>query len=139
MIYVVMQFFLLLVLAWPIANWNLSILGVVFVVIGAVIALFAILANPPGNFNVRPIPKQTGQLITSGIYRYIRHPMYCSLFFAGLGLVFCQLIWWKLFAWVLLIITLALKARFEERALVDKYGDYKDYQKTTKAFIPLLW
>lgn len=139
MIYVVMQFFLLLVLVWPIAHLNLSIFGLALIIIGAVIAVFAVIAHPIGNFNVRPIPKHTGQLITSGIYRYIRHPMYCSLFFGGLGLVFCQFIWWKLLAWVLLIITLALKAQFEERALVEKYDDYKVYQKKTKAFIPLLW
>jgi protein-S-isoprenylcysteine O-methyltransferase Ste14 len=139
MIYVVMQFILLTVLAWPLAHWNLSILGGGFIVIGAIIAVFAIIAHPPGNFNVRPIPKKTGQLITAGIYRYVRHPMYCSLFFGGLGLVFCQFTLWKLIAWILLIVTLALKARFEERALVDMYSDYKDYQKSTKAFIPLIW
>ena len=139
MIYVVMQFFLLLILAWPIAHWNLSIIGVALIIIGAIIALFAVTAHPIGNFNVRPIPKHSGQLITSGIYRYIRHPMYCSLFFGGLGLVICLFVWWKLVAWILLIITLALKARFEEKALVEKYDDYKDYQKTTKSFIPLLW
>tara|TARA_R110001583_G_scaffold16561_14_gene67862 strand:- start:28674 stop:29093 length:420 start_codon:yes stop_codon:yes gene_type:complete len=139
MIYVLMQFILLILLAWPNQHWQLSIVGGTFILSGGVIALFAIMANPPGNFNVRPIPKQTGKLITTGIYQYIRHPMYCSLFFGGLGLVFCQFTLWKLIAWILLIITLALKARFEERALVERYSDYKDYQKTTKAFIPLLW
>jgi protein-S-isoprenylcysteine O-methyltransferase Ste14 len=139
MIYVIAQFLLLAFLAWPIGTLHFSILGSVLIVSGALVAILALLTNRPGNFNVRPIPKKGGELITTGIYHYIRHPMYCSLFFIGLGVLFCQFSLWKLVAWLLLIITLALKARFEERALVLIYSDYKSYQKTTKAFIPLLW
>ncbi|GLS90030.1 isoprenylcysteine carboxyl methyltransferase [Psychromonas marina] len=139
MVYVIAQFLLLACLAWPIATLHFSILGIVLIVSGTLVAMLALLANRPGNFNVRPIPKTNGELITTGIYYYVRHPMYCSLFFIGLGVVFCQFSLWKLVAWILLVVTLALKARFEERALVLIYSDYKTYQKTTKAFIPLLW
>lgn len=142
MIYVVAQFILLAILAWPTAELfvsAISILGVVFILLSGGIALLAVIANRPGNFNVHPTPKSGGRLITSGIYRYIRHPMYSSLFFAGIGLLFCQFSLWKLVAWVLLLFTLALKARVEERALVLLYSEYKSYQTNTYAFIPLLW
>lgn len=139
MVYVIAQFLLLACLAWPIATLHFSILGAALIVSGALVAMLALLANRPGNFNVRPIPKVTGELITTGIYHYIRHPMYCSLFFIGLGALFCQFNLWKLLAWILLVLTLALKARFEEKALVLIYPDYKGYQKSTKAFIPWVW
>jgi len=139
MVYVIAQFLLLAFLVWPIATLHFSILGSVLIVIGTLVAMLALLANQPGNFNVRPIPKVTGELITTGIYHYIRHPMYCSLFFIGLGVLFFQFNLWKLLAWVLLLLTLALKARFEERALVLIYPDYKGYQKSTNAFIPWFW
>ena len=142
MIYVFAQFLLLFVIAWPIAGFNfsvLSIIGIVFILIAMFVAAYALFANRPGNFHVRPIPKPSGELVTTGIYHYIRHPMYCSLFFGGFGLVLCQFVLWKLIAWVLLIVTLALKARFEERALVEMYADYEAYQKTNKAFIPFIW
>jgi len=142
MLYVIIQFVLLMVLAWPISSLHLSsisILGVMFILCGGVVAISALWVNRPGNFNVRPMPKASATLITTGIYHYIRHPMYCSLFFIGLGMVFCQMDLWKLLAWCFLVITLVLKARFEERALLMIYADYKKYQQTTWAFIPLCW
>src|ERR1700674_366490 len=35
--------------------------------------------NRLGNFNIRPEPKTAGRLVTSGPYRFVRHPMYCAL------------------------------------------------------------
>jgi len=139
MIYVIAQFLLLIILIWPTSNLQFSLPALLLIIISGLIALFALLANPPGNFNVRPMPKQGGKLITSGIYRHVRHPMYSSLFFAGLGLVLCQFSYWKLLAWICLVLTLMLKARLEERALLQHYCEYERYQKTSKAFIPLLW
>ncbi|TEW49272.1 methyltransferase family protein [Psychromonas algicola] len=97
------------------------------------------MVNRPGNFNVRPDPKKSGKLIVHGPYRLIRHPMYTSLFFAGLGVLFFQFSIYKLVAWLLLIVVLALKARFEEKALCLHHQDYANYQKTNKAFIPWIW
>lgn len=142
MVYVIAQFFLLAYIIWPMSDFYLStfsIMGILLIFCGGVIALLALIVNRPGNFNVRPNPKTSGMLITTGIYHYIRHPMYCSLFFVGLGLVFCQLNAAKLIAWVLLLVTLVLKARIEERALMTIYPDYKKYQQTTWAFIPLFF
>lgn len=139
MIYVVAQFFLLTVIVWPINNLHFSIIGLLLILVSSAIALWALVTNKPGNFNVHPMPKVTGKLITHGIYRYIRHPMYSSLFFGGLGAIFFHFIWWKLLAWILLVITLALKARFEEQALCLHYPEYQDYQLTNKAFIPFIW
>jgi protein-S-isoprenylcysteine O-methyltransferase Ste14 len=139
MLYVIAQFFFLVVLAWPIDNLHFSILGLFFILLGIVIAIFAIFSNPPGNFNVRPIPKKTGELITTGIYHYIRHPMYSSLFSGGFGVVLCQFSWWKLVAWILLVITLHFKARFEERSLLLHYSGYLGYKNSNKAFIPYIW
>ncbi|WP_022939783.1 methyltransferase family protein [Psychromonas hadalis] len=139
MVYVIAQFSLLAVIAWPITNLHFSIIGLLLIFIAIVVAVWTLMTNKPGNFNIRPIPKITGELITHGIYRYIRHPMYSSLFFAGLGIIFCMPIWWKLVAWLLLVVTLIFKARFEERALVKHYVGYQAYQKNNKAFIPFIW
>lgn len=139
MTYVIAQFILLFVIAWPLASLQISIVGLLLIVLSGFIALSALISNPPGNFNVGPHPKETGALIIHGPYKYIRHPMYSSLFFAGLGLLFCQFSYWKLVAWLLLIIVLALKARVEENALCLHYGGYREYKKSNKAFIPWIW
>lgn len=139
MAYVIAQFILLIVLVWPLANLQISMVGLFLILLSGFIALSALISNPPGNFNVRPHPKKTGSLIIHGPYKYIRHPMYSSLFFVGLGLLFCQFSYWKLGAWLLLIIVLALKARVEENALCSHYVGYRDYKKSSNAFIPWIW
>lgn len=139
MVYVIAQFILLIVIAWPLASLSFSVVGLCFILLSAAIAFSALITNRPGNFNVRPHPKSSGALIVHGPYQFIRHPMYSSLFFGGLGILFCQFSLWKLVAWMLLIVVLALKARFEENALCAHYPEYSAYQKTNKAFIPWIW
>lgn len=75
------------------------------------------------------------ELISSGIYRYARHPRYVEhpLWFVGLGLAFGypSMLWFALY----LFIALAITARFEERELRRRYGrDYVDYAAETPAF-----
>lgn len=139
MAYVFAQFILLIVIAWPLASLKISIVGLLFILFSLFIALSALMTNRPGNFNVRPHPKETGILIVHGPYKFIRHPMYSSLFFGGLGILFCQFSYWKLAAWLLLIVVLALKARIEEKSLCNHYEEYSTYQKSNKAFIPWVW
>src|ERR1035437_4815820 len=43
------------------------------------LAAWTLRHNRPGNFNIRPTPMVWGVLVTSGPYRWIRHPMYSSL------------------------------------------------------------
>jgi len=137
--YVIAQFILLVVIAWPLVSLKVSIVGFLLIMLSIFIAVSALMTNRPGNFNVRPHPKQTGTLVVHGPYKFIRHPMYSSLFFGGLGILFCQFSFWKLGAWLLLIVVLALKARFEEKALCAHYEEYRAYQKSNKAFIPWVW
>jgi len=137
--YVIAQFMLLAFIAWPLENFKFSIVGLVVIFISLLIAVSALIANRPGNFNVRPHPKTTGRLIVHGPYKFIRHPMYSSLIFACLGMLFFQFSYLKLGTWLLLIIVLALKARFEEKALCLHYPQYCDYKKSNKGIIPWVW
>ena len=90
MFYVIAQFILLIVIAWPLASLHVSMVGLFLILLSLFIALSALITNRPGNFNVRPHPKETGKLIIHGPYKFIRHPMYSALFFGGLGIIFCQ-------------------------------------------------
>ena len=139
MVYVIAQFILLAAIVWPMGNLSFSLTGALLILVSLVIALSAFMVNRPGNFNVRPGPKKSGKLIVHGPYQFIRHPMYTSLFIGGLGILFFQFSVYKLVAWILLILVLALKARVEENALCLRHKNYADYQKTNKAFIPWIW
>jgi protein-S-isoprenylcysteine O-methyltransferase Ste14 len=72
----------------------------------------------------------SGQLVTTGIFKHIRHPHYASLLIVGFGLAF---FFFSLFA--LLIAILAIPIMIwsiidEEKLLIKQYGqEYKDYMK----------
>jgi len=83
--------------------------------------------------------KGTGKLVTTGIYRYIRHPQYTGLILLSLGMV---LEWATLPLLILfpVIITLYIRlAKKEERDMLAEFGDdYEEYRSRTKMFLPLL-
>ena len=82
--------------------------------------------------------RQKDQLITTGMYSFVRHPQYTGLFIGlfGEGVVH----WPTLFSVGLLpIIVLAygLLARNEEKRVIDQFGEaYLDYQRQVPMFIP---
>lgn len=112
--------------AWPVA----------LLVLSALVGSAALLANRPGNFNIRPEPKQGARLIRHGIYRYIRHPMYTSLLLAGLAVTVATPSVVSIVLWCVLLATLLAKALLEERWMSAAYPDYLDYKARTKRFVP---
>ena len=103
------------------------------------LGLWALWANRPGNFNIRPLPREGGHLVQHGPYRWIRHPMYSALLLAGVAAARLSgdgVSWLILLA---LAAVLAVKAAVEERAMVAHYADYPDYQQRTRRFVPGLY
>jgi protein-S-isoprenylcysteine O-methyltransferase Ste14 len=76
-------------------------------------------------------------VVSSGIYRYIRHPIYTGDILLLLGLELC-LNSWLVIGLVLLVPAVAMQAIREEQKLVYALPDYADYIQRTKRFIPFL-
>lgn len=72
-----------------------------------------------------------GQLVTGGIFQYIRHPHYASVLIVGFGLAF---FFYSLFALVIAVIAIPImiwSILDEEQHLTHQYGDdYREYMKT---------
>jgi protein-S-isoprenylcysteine O-methyltransferase Ste14 len=84
--------------------------------------------------------ENTTRLVTGGIYRYIRHPMYSSLLLLTWGAFFKHLSMAGLAAAVLTTIFIVVAGFIEERENLDFFGPaYREYQKTTKMFLPFLF
>jgi protein-S-isoprenylcysteine O-methyltransferase Ste14 len=81
----------------------------------------------------------TAVLVTQGIYKYIRHPLYSSLILLSWG-VFLKDISPVAFALALVASGLPVAmAKVEEKDNISKFGDdYAEYIKTTKMFIPFI-
>jgi protein-S-isoprenylcysteine O-methyltransferase Ste14 len=84
--------------------------------------------------------EKTTKLVTGGIYRYIRHPMYGSLLFLAIGIFFKSLTLWSCGLLALVIIFLYLTALIEEQENIQFFGkEYVIYMRKTKRFIPFIW
>lgn len=111
--------------------------GGVLLVGGVVVAALAGLRLGP-SLTPLPIPKDDGELVTSGFYHYVRHPIYTGVLLAGAGLVVAQASLGHIVGWVALWGVLTLKALGEEKMLLDKYGGYREYSARTGRFFPKL-
>jgi protein-S-isoprenylcysteine O-methyltransferase Ste14 len=84
--------------------------------------------------------EKTTQLVQTGIYRYIRHPMYSSLLFLTWGKFMKNPEWIFMGVAVLASLFLFLTARADENERIGYFGDtYRAYMKKTTRFIPFIF
>jgi protein-S-isoprenylcysteine O-methyltransferase Ste14 len=84
--------------------------------------------------------EKTARLVTSGLYGYIRHPMYSSLLFLAWGVFFKAPSWLGGGLAVAATGFLVAAGRMEEAEDIRYFGDaYRAYMKRTKMFIPWLF
>jgi protein-S-isoprenylcysteine O-methyltransferase Ste14 len=139
---VVLQFGLLLFLAWMAAprawqgEW--PPVSVLLAALSVALAAWTLVHNRLGNFNIHPAPKTNGTLITNGPYRRIRHPMYSAVLLGGAALAAAAEPSWAWLVWAALAGVLWVKASLEETWLSEHYPPYAAYCNTSKRFIPWL-
>ena len=133
-----LQFALLAAMAWPRVGAASPPVAFAVIAAGGLLGIWALAANRPGNFNIRPLPKIEGRLIESGPYRFVRHPMYLAVLLVALGLLIRDPVWWRGAALLMLAFVLHLKAAIEEVALTKLHLGYAAYRERTARFIPFL-
>jgi len=81
--------------------------------------------------------EKTTVLVTTGVYRYIRHPFYSSLLFLAWGIFFKQITVALLALAITATVFLYVTAKQEEGENIEYFGEvYREYMQTTKMFIP---
>lgn len=81
----------------------------------------------------------SGELVTSGIYRYIRHPQYTGFLLVTLGMIFDWATLPLLIMWPILLVIYYRLARREESMMEAEFGDaYRVYKARTGMFLPRL-
>ncbi|MEO7322228.1 MAG: isoprenylcysteine carboxylmethyltransferase family protein [Burkholderiales bacterium] len=134
-----LQFILIGLILWPFGAQRFRTIFWIGVVASIALGIYTLLYNRLGNFNIRPEPKASGRLITSGPYRLIRHPMYSALMLAMAAFVAAEQSALKLGLWIALGLTLLSKAGFEEQLMSEKFPNYQDYRERSKRFIPYIF
>jgi protein-S-isoprenylcysteine O-methyltransferase Ste14 len=120
------------------ANLWTDLLGIVVTAAGLAFAVWA-RAYLGGNWSSSVTVKVGHQLVRTGPYRWVRHPIYSGMILAMLGTALdrCQLR--GLIAVVLLYLGFKIKSRIEETAMQATFGaEYAEYSRTTGAIVPRL-
>ena len=93
------------------------------------------------NWSVTLEVRQEHRLITQGVYRSIRHPMYTALLLYSIGQALAIPNWVAGFAnMIALALLVPLRLGAEEKMMADQFGDeYAAYSARTKRFLPGVW
>ena len=112
-----------------------------FVLVG--VGLIFVLAAPVTlrkNYSSTLVIRKDHELVTSGIYRVVRHPIYFGVILVTLGLPIGTASWVALPPMVLLIPLVIYRIGIEERLLLEEFpADYRAYMERTKRLVPFLY
>lgn len=110
-------------------------LGVGLFVLGALITIVAVFQL---NVNLSPFPSPLpgSKLIETGVYKFVRHPIYTGLILAFFGYAIISDSGYKLLISTTLFLLFYFKTRYEENMLLAKFPTYLEYKNRTGRFFP---
>jgi len=134
-----LQFFFIFLMLLPLDTPTRHLyIGSSITIIGIVIGLLGIYAHKRDNFNIRPEIKENCKLVTTGIYSYIRHPMYLSVLLGMFGVAVIFFTYYEFALYIVLFMIMLIKMFYEERLWKCHNPAYLEYMKKTKRFIPFV-
>ena len=113
-------------------NYLFVIIGIILILAGIIIWLFAVIKSKITQEII------DNKLVKTGIYSYIRHPIYSAFLFISTGLIILSqnifLFFLPILYWIILTIGMI---KTEEKWLLEKFGEeYLEYSKKVNRFIP---
>lgn len=116
-----------------------NVFGLVVFVFGLTIAVIAV--GTLGSFySSTLVIREDHQLVTHGVYRFVRHPVYMGVIIAIFGIPIYVSSLYGFLIMLALIPLILLRIRLEERLLIEEFGDaYLEYKARTKKLIPFIY
>jgi protein-S-isoprenylcysteine O-methyltransferase Ste14 len=116
----------------------LAAVGLVLFVLGLAFAVWARL-HLGRNWGTPMTQKLDPELVTSGPYRFVRHPIYSGILAAGVGTALA-LSWFWLVGVALAAVYFVYSATVEERFLTEQFpGAYPPYKRSTRMLVPFVF
>lgn len=126
---------------FPFNNLSAQIIGFILVISGFTEGIVArkTLDDNWTNSNEYQI-KKDHELITNGIYKYVRHPIYGGILLMVPGVLLVAASYTFIAGLIVMFLIFEFFARREEKLLTKHFGKkYIEYMKTTKKFIPFVY
>jgi protein-S-isoprenylcysteine O-methyltransferase Ste14 len=112
--------------------------GVLALLTGAIFFIYSVVSLGR-SFSPLIAPRRNNELVTSGMYQYMRHPLYAGLLLLAFGLAAVTYSETRLVLALLLQAVLTYKAKKEEESLLERHGEsYSEYMKEVDRFFPSL-
>ena len=139
-ILVTLQFFIIFLMFLEYSTQTQYLyVGLAITFLGITIGILAFQEHESNNFNIRPDIKENCKLVTTGIYTYIRHPMYLAVLLSMLGVVVIYFTYYELILFICLLSTLLVKLFYEESLWKCHSSAYNEYLRNTKRLIPYIF
>lgn len=123
----------------PFAGQQGDRLWLIATLAGVLVGLYTLLHNRIGNFGVYPEPLGHAQLVTSGPYKWVRHPMYLAVLLFMLGIAMFNGHLLNQLALIPLGLAIIGKMNKEEAYLRTHFNEYGRYSSGNKRLLPFIY
>jgi protein-S-isoprenylcysteine O-methyltransferase Ste14 len=127
-------------MAWsalPLPSW-LRAAGIALWAVASVLLVWTLRSLGP-NLTDTVVTRKAHTLVTTGPYRWVRHPFYDSVYLLLVATALVAANWFILLAATLVFVLLAVRTAIEEQHLRARFGErYRAYEETTGRFVPHL-
>jgi protein-S-isoprenylcysteine O-methyltransferase Ste14 len=125
---------------WSTMPLTAQIAGYIAFLLATMVTYWAMTVNPFLATIVRIQTDRGHYAVTTGPYRYVRHPMYAMMFLMWPGIVLELGSWWALLPAVAIIIIFVIRTALEDKTLQTGLPGYAEYaQHTRYRLIPGIW
>jgi protein-S-isoprenylcysteine O-methyltransferase Ste14 len=114
------------------------VLGVALMIGGGILFVSGLVRLGRG-LTPLPYPKDGAELVRTGPFALVRHPIYGGGLLLGLGFALIIQSWLTIGYAVVLFAFLDAKSRREERWLAEKFPEYASYQRRVRKLIPFVY
>ncbi len=124
--------------SWSAVPLPVVLAGDLLVALGFLIVFLVFKENTFAAATIAVTPAQ--KVVSTGPYAVVRHPMYSGALVMLFGTPFALGSWWGLLMFISMVLTIAWRARDEERFLFKNLSGYKEYCQTVRyRLIPFVW
>ena len=127
-------------MGWSDVPLWVGLIGYILLIAGIAVTTWAQAVNPFFEPGVRVQKERAQRVITSGPYKFVRHPGYTAAIAIFVGIPLALASWWALLPATLAIALLVVRTSWEDRLLQAELSGYADYARRTRnRLLPGFW